>query len=61
MGMKKFRIISYYVMGNGMCECFNCILLIMLGLLDFSKKINWKVYVKLFVYVYNCIWYESIG
>lgn len=55
MGMKKFRIISYYVMGNGMCECFNCILLNMLGLLDFSKKINWKVYVKLFVYVYNCI------
>lgn len=61
IGMSKLRMISYYVIGNGMCEWFNCILLNMLGFFLLFKKVNWKVYVNLLVYVYNCICYESIG
>lgn len=54
IGMSKLRMISYYVMGNGMCEWFNCILLNMLGFFLLRKLIGryLLIYWYMFIIVY---------
>ena len=57
--IEKTRTSIYHAMGNGLTERFNRTLLNMLGTLDTIQKKDWKKYVPLLVYAYNCTKHET--
>ena len=57
----KTRTTPYHPMDNGMPECFNQMLLNMLGTLEDDQKSDWKSYVPPLVHAYNSTRHESSG
>ena len=58
-GMTKSKTSPYHQIGNPIPERFNRTLLNMLGTLEPDKKSDWKKYLPLLTYAYNCTKHET--
>ena len=52
--VKEIRMSGYHLQMNGQCECFNAILINMLGTLPEKPKSTWREQAPTLVHAYNC-------